>query len=216
MNRTPIKVALVDDNQELRDTVFRLIKEATPRFLLVGTFADAETALQELPALSPDIILMDIGLPQMSGVECTRELAHRLPDTQIMMLTVFEDYQRIYQSLCAGATGYLLKKDIGEKLLDDMAELHAGGSPMSSSIARKVVLAFRQMGNPQNEMERLSRREQEILAGLSQGNLYKEIALQLGISTGTVRSHIQRIFKKLQVCNRRDAVNRTRFFRLHP
>lgn len=163
-----------------------------------------------LPSRRPDVVLMDIGLPGMSGIDCIRQLKETFPRCQIMMLTVFEDHDRIYESLLAGASGYLVKKTPPAKLLEAIRDVHAGGSPMSNQIARRVVEAFRASGSSGSKdtsrLDALSTREQEILACLSQGLLYKEIAARLGISIETVRTHIRNVYQKLQVRSRTEAL----------
>ena len=154
----------------------------------------------------PDVVLMDINLPRMSGIECTRRLKERQPDVPIMMLTIYEDDEKIFDSLTAGASGYLLKKTPPAKLLDAILELHNGGSPMSSRIARKVVETFRALGTSSKEIENLSKRESEILSHLAKGYRYKEIADTLFISIETVRTHIRNIYEKLHVRSRSEAV----------
>jgi DNA-binding NarL/FixJ family response regulator len=203
----PIDVALVDDNPTLRATVLALLRSDN-RFRIVAECADGETALQLLPKLLPEIVLMDIVLPNVSGIECVRELKTALPDTQFMMLTVFEEYDRIFESLRAGATSYLLKRNIQADLLSAIVDLQRGGSPMSNSIARKVVLAFAKMAPGPKESESLTLREEEVVKALAAGRLYKEIAEEMAISFHTVRAHVQNIYKKLQVCSRAEAIRK--------
>jgi DNA-binding NarL/FixJ family response regulator len=172
----------------------------------VGAYADAETALAGIPALDPAVVLMDIRLPGMSGVECVKHLKQSVPQAQVMMLTILEDYEQIFQSLKAGATGYLVKQSLSEKLVEGVRDLYRGGSPMSNSIARKVVLAFREMANGRPDPETsLSSREQEVLNHLSRGHLYKEIAEELNLSYHTVRTHVQNIYKKLHIRSKSEA-----------
>ena len=171
-----------------------------------GACATAEEALRRLPTLSLDVVLMDIHLPGMSGIECIRRLKQQQPQLQITMLTVFEDHDRIFQSLAAGASGYLLKQTPPGKLLEAIAELHHGGSPMSAQIARQVVEAFQRPAAAQAGGESLTPREQEIIHLLARGYLYKEIADQLGLSVETVRTHLHRIYEKLHVHTRTEAV----------
>lgn len=200
-----IRVAIVEDTQELLKALAALIN-GTDGMECVAAFQDGESALHQLPGLSPDVLLMDIKLPGMSGVECVRRLKQLLPQTQVMMLTISEDYEQIYQSLQAGATGYLLKHNIPDRLIESIRDLHAGGSPMSNSIARKVVLAFSDRASDRPDPNaRLSQREQEILEYLARGHLYKEIADQLHLSYHTVRTHVQNIYKKLHIRSRAEA-----------
>jgi DNA-binding NarL/FixJ family response regulator len=201
-----IKVAIVEDNQELLKSLMALVNGAAD-LECVAACPDGESALAQIPQSQPDVVLMDIRLPKTSGVECVRRLKVVLPQTQMMMLTVFDDYEQIFQSLRAGATGYLLKQSVPEKLCESIRELHAGGSPMSNSIARKVVLAFRKMAAEHPEPgARLSAREQEILEHLARGHLYKEIAGELDLSYHTVRTHVQNIYKKLQIRSKSETV----------
>lgn len=200
-----IRVAIVEDLPEIRKGLAALIG-GSPGFACIGEFADGVEALKHIPGLLPDIVLMDIDMPRMNGVDCIRQLKAQVPSLQIMMLTVFEDDEKIFQSLSAGANGYLLKKTAPAKLLESIQELHSGGSPMSSQIARKVIGAFQQLGESQKETENLSPREQEILSHLAKGFRYREIADELFISVETVRTHLRNIYKKLQVRSRTEAV----------
>ncbi|MCI0537878.1 MAG: response regulator transcription factor [Verrucomicrobiales bacterium] len=200
-----ITVAIIEDSRELLKSFAGLIEE-TRDLRCVATCIDGETALERLPALRPDVVLMDIKLPGMSGVECVGRLKALLPQTQVMMLTVLEDYEQIFQSLRAGATGYLLKPYVPERLIENIRDLHAGGSPMSNSIARKVVLAFQKLDERIDSTNGLTVREQNILERLARGHLYKEIAADLGLSFHTVRTHVQNIYKKLHVRTKAEAV----------
>lgn len=196
---------MVEDSPDERDALFFLIK-GSRGFACVGAFSNGEEALDKLPALAPDVVLMDIHLPGMSGIECIRRLKAILPSTRVTMLTVFEDHDRIFESLRAGASGYLVKKTPPAKLLEAIQELHAGGAPMSAPIARQVVAAFQEPAGGKDRFEELSKREDEILRLLNQGFLYKEIADQLGLAIGTVRTHISRIYDKLHVRSRAQAM----------
>jgi len=203
-----IKVAVVDDDLELCGGLAKLIDSA-PGFSCVATCPSAEEALVGLPARQPDVILMDIGLPGMSGIACIPKLKERLPHSQVMMLTVFEDFDRIFQSLKAGAMGYLVKKASGKNLIQSIRDLYAGGSPMSNQIARRVVEEFQK--TPSRSVEapgQLTDREKEVLAKLAQGFLYKEVADSLAISLETVRTHTRNIYSKLQVRTRTEALNK--------
>ena len=200
-----IRVAVVEDEPQVREG-FRLLIDRSERCACVAAFGSAEEALARLPSLEADVVLMDIQLPGMSGIECIRELKSRQPGLQIMMLTVFEDHDRIFQSLAAGASGYLLKQTPPGKLLEAIAELHRGGAPMSTQIARRVVETFQQPVPNAGTTARLSPREKEIIERLGQGYLYKEIAEQLGISVETVRTHIHNTYEKLHVRTRTEAV----------
>jgi DNA-binding NarL/FixJ family response regulator len=205
-----IKVAIVEDGAEAREALQILINGAEG-FACVAACDSAEAALAVIPRCPPDVVLMDIQLPGMSGIECIRRLKHLLPEVQIMMLTVFEDHDRIFQSLAGGASGYIVKKTPPAKLLEAIDELHHGGAPMSGQIARQVVEVFKQPldGFPvtrEPAPTNLSKREQEILGQLARGFLYKEICDHLGISLGTVRVHIRHIYDKLHVHNRTEAI----------
>lgn len=199
-----ITVSIVEDSKGVREGLIRVLGRARD-FRCLSSYRDAETALQELPEVKPDVVLMDINLPKMNGVECARRLKSQLPATQIVMVTVYEDPERIFEALAAGATGYLLKQTSPTELLNAIRDVSRGGAPMSSQIARKVVSCF-QSGPPATEDDALSPREQEILQGLAQGYLVKEIADQLGISFDTARTHIRRIYEKLHVHSRAQAV----------
>jgi DNA-binding NarL/FixJ family response regulator len=199
--RALITVAVVDDDPEFR----RLVRETlagAPDLRLLAECGDAEEAFGRLPALGPDVVLMDIEMPGLSGIECLRRLQPRMEGTRFMMLTVFEDYDRIFESLKGGATGYLIKKGVGSRLAEAIRELHAGESPISPSIARKVIQTFRP------PTEELSQREREIVERLARGAQYKEIADDLSLSFNTVRTHVNRIYEKLHVHTRREAVAR--------
>lgn len=200
-----IAVAIVDDARELLESLVTLIDQ-TSDMKCVAACPDAESALAQLPSLRPDVVLLDIELPAMSGIECVTRLKQLLPETHIMMLTIFGDSEQIFECLDRGATGYLLKEAEGEKLLESIRELHSGGSPMSPSIARKVVTRFQnQSSGP--DLSCLSPRQREILDRLGRGRQYKEIADDFGISVHTVRTHIQKIYKLLQIHSKREAMN---------
>ena len=200
-----IRVALVEDDSQVRSGL-QLLIDSSSTCSCVGAFGSAEEALSRLPQLEVDVILMDINLPGMNGIDCIRELKQRQSRVQIMMLTVFEDHDRIFQSLSAGATGYLLKQTPPDKLLAAIAELRQGGAPMSMQIARRVVEVFQQPSPQEKAAAVLSAREKEIIGFLAKGYLYKEIASQLRISVETVRTHIHNIYEKLHVRTRTEAV----------
>jgi DNA-binding NarL/FixJ family response regulator len=185
---------------------FAFLIGASPGVLCVGVCKSGEEALETLPSLNPDVVLMDIGLPGMSGIECIARLKRELPSTQIMMLTVFEDDERIFNSITAGATGYLLKNTPPAKLIEAISDLHAGGSPMSNQIARRLVREFQKPHPKECDLSSLSARELEVLNLLAKGFLYKEIADTLKLSRHTVRTHIRNIYEKLQVRSRTEAV----------
>jgi len=201
----PLTVSIVEDNEQLRATLARVVGRAEG-FRCVSHYGDGESALDGLPKDRPEVVLMDINLPGMSGVECVRRLKQVIPDTQIVMLTVYEDTENIFNALAAGAAGYLLKRTKSAELLEAIREVHRGGSPMTTHIARKVTQSFQRAGPSAQPTENLSEREQEVLDCLSQGLMYKEIADKLGISYETVHTYIRRIYEKLQVRTRTEAV----------
>jgi DNA-binding NarL/FixJ family response regulator len=202
-----IKIAIVEDDARVRGSLAELI-DSTGGFCCVSQHPSAENALVGLMVTRPEVVLMDINLPGMNGVECVRRLKELLPKTQVLMLTVYENTSIIFSALAAGASGYLLKKSSPEKLIEAIREVHAGGSPMSSHIARKVVASFQQVANPVHEYEKLSLREQEVLDCLAKGFLYREIAEQLKIGYDTVHTHIRHIYEKLHVRSRTQAVTK--------
>jgi DNA-binding NarL/FixJ family response regulator len=201
----PIRVSIVEDNARFRGGLEKLI-QSNPGFQCASVHPSAESALAGLPTTQPQVVLMDINLPGMNGVDCVRQLKTLLPHTEIMMLTVYENTELIFQALTAGAMGYLLKQTPPNELLNAIRDVHNGGSPMSSHIARKIVAAFQQPAVPAKGMENLTPREQEVLDLLSKGFLYKEIGDALKISYDTVHAHIRRIYEKLQVRSRTEAV----------
>ena len=201
----PITVSIVEDNDKLRGTLARVLNRAEG-FHCASQYANAEDALKDLAQVRPDVVLMDINLPGMNGVECVRKLKTLLPEVQVMMLTVYEDTENIFNALAAGASGYLLKRTSSKELLEAIQEVHRGGSPMTIHIARKVVQSFQKSAASAQATENLSEREQQVLDLLSQGLIYKEIADKLGISYETVHTYIRRIYEKLQVRTRTEAV----------
>ena len=205
----PTNISIVEDNDKLRATLAKVIDRAEG-FHCVSHYGSAEEALQNLPVVKPDVVLMDINLPGINGVECVRKLKVLLPKTQVMMLTVYEDTDNIFAALAAGASGYMLKRTPAKELLEAIHEVLRGGSPMTTHIARKVVLSFQQSAaasaKTAGELSELSEREQQVLDLLSQGLIYKEIAEKLGISYETVHTYIRRIYEKLQVRTRTEAV----------
>jgi DNA-binding NarL/FixJ family response regulator len=200
-----ITVSIVEDQEALRGTLARMLNRAEG-FRCVSHYPDAEAALKDLPNVKPDVVLMDINLPGMNGVECARQLKQLLPGTQVMMLTVYEDTENIFNALAAGASGYMLKNTPRDELLAAIREIRRGGSPMTTQIARKVVQSFLRAPASTESTEALSPREQEVLDLLSHGLIYKEIAEKLGISYETVHTYIRRIYEKLQVRTRTEAV----------
>ncbi len=201
----PILVALVEDDREARKILTGWIQH-TPEFELVGEWGSGEAAIKELAAKAPEVVLMDINLPGISGVETITKLKPLLPKTLFVMLTVYEDADHIYSALAAGASGYLLKETPREDLFTALKDVYGGGSPMTSNIARKVVQSFQQKPRPEEMQFDLSPREREVLELLARGYLYKEIADNLQISTPTVNTYIRRIYEKLHVRSRSQAV----------
>ena len=202
----PISVSIVEDNDQLRGTLARVLNRADG-FKCVSQYANAEDAVKDLPGIKPEVVLMDINLPGMNGVECVRQLKPLLPQTQVMMLTVYEDTENIFNALTAGANGYMLKRTSTKELLEAITEVHRGGSPMTMHIARKVVQSFQKApAAPVPATENLSEREQQVLDLLSHGLMYKEIAEKLSLSYETVHTYIRRIYEKLQVRTRTEAV----------
>lgn len=202
-----ITLAIVEDLPEVREGLKQFIS-LNPEFIVLDTFETAEEALYDLPKLNPDIVIMDINLPGMSGIECIRQVKKKTPRTQFMMFTVYENDEKVFEALKAGASGYLLKNTGLIQIIESLKELHNGGSPMSSNIARKLVTVFREQHEETEPMTALSKRENEILQLLAKGLLYKEIADTLMISVGTVRQHIHKIYEKLHVQNRTEAINK--------
>lgn len=201
----PITVSIVEDNDQLRGTLARLL-DRSEGFKCLSQYPTAEAALEGLPKEKPEVVLMDINLPGMNGVECVRKLKQTSPEILAVMLTAYEDTDNIFAALAAGAAGYLLKRAPRAELLDAIREVKRGGSPMTTHIARKVVMSFQKSGASPQPTENLSTREQEVLDCLSKGFLYKEISEKLGISYETVHTYIRRIYEKLQVRTRTEAV----------
>jgi len=206
-----INVCIVDDNKDIRQALEEVIK-LSDDYVCIGSFSSAEEAMEGIPDVHPNVVLMDINLGTGSGIDCVRKLKPQLPDILYMMCTVYEEDEKIFEALSAGASGYILKKTAPDKLLEAIRELHEGGAPMSSQIARKVVAAFQ--GKPvidnaaADNLSMLSNREKEILELLARGMLYKEIAAELFISQETVRKHVYHIYEKLHVNNRIEAINK--------
>jgi DNA-binding NarL/FixJ family response regulator len=205
----PIRVCIVEDNRDIRQALEQIL-ELSPGFEMSGSFSSGEDALVGIPALSPQVVLMDIHLGGVDGIECVRVLKRRYPEILFMMCTVYEDDAKIFEALRAGASGYVLKKTTPDKLLDAIRELQEGGSPMSSQIARKVVATFQGAGSFEDtdRLDSLSKREMEILEMLAKGMIYKEISQALFISPETVRKHVYHIYEKLHVNNRVEAINK--------
>lgn len=202
-----IKVLIVEDDEAVREGL-RILIDGSDGYECIAACSSAEEALEVIPGNKPQVVLMDINLPGMNGIECVVGIKNSWPEIQVMMLTVFDNTDEIFKSLTAGATGYLLKKTQPAKLLEAITELVNGGSPMSGEIARKVVQTFARPVNYQFPEANLTAREEEILIYLSKGFLYKEIAIALFISIDTVRTHIRKIYQKLQVRTRTEALLR--------
>lgn len=214
-----ITISIVEDNDKLRGTLAKMIGRAEG-FRFVSDYGSAEDALADLPKVKPEVVLMDINLPGMNGVECVRKLKAILPQTQVMMLTVYEDTENIFNALAAGANGYLLKRTPSKEIIDAIREVHRGGSPMTTHIARLVVQSFQKTAAAPTQpaagatasaggggdLSELSEREQQVLDLLAQGLIYKEIADKLNIGYETVHTYIRRIYEKLQVRTRTEAV----------
>ena len=208
MNRqmqAPVRICLIEDDARLRQLTVRWLQDE-PDFQIINQYPDTESALVGLLQDRPDVALVDINLPGQSGIDCVRQTKPLLPGTQFGMVTVYEDADKIFQALAVGATGYMLKQTPRADLVAAIWELHRGGSPMSPSIARKVVQSFHHPPQAAPPGPQLSEREQQVLDGLVRGDLYKEIADTLGISMGTLHTYIRRIYEKLHVHSRAQAV----------
>jgi DNA-binding NarL/FixJ family response regulator len=207
---TPKKtVIIVEDNRGLRDQLMQILGSAKD-IQCLGAFVSGEAALPEILAKKPDVVLMDIKLPGMSGIQCVAEIKKTAPNTLVIMVTVYEDSERIFRALKAGANGYLIKSSPPEQLLESIRDVYKGGAPMSSHIARKVVQHFHLLGPSVQESENLSPREQEVLDLLAMGFIYKEIGSKLNISSETVRTYVKNICQKMHVRSRLEAVARHR------
>ena len=206
-NDMQIKVAIVDDDEGIRNSLASLIRRA-PSLKLAGDYPDAETALVQIPKHAPDVVLMDINLPGKNGVECVRELKAALPAVQFLMLTVYEDSDSLFNSLKAGASGYLLKRTASARLIDAIRDVHTGGSPMTPQLARRVVQHFSRATDGGAAVAKLTPGERDFLEQLSNGYAYKEIADRMNISIDTVRSYVRTVYEKLHVHSRTEAVVR--------
>ena len=215
-DRDAVRVAVVEDDDVIRARLQQFLG-SRPDLQCVATFSDAESATATLPSLTPDVVLMDIQLPGRSGIDCVKDLRPVLPRTQFVMLTMFDDDDLVFNAIAAGANGYLLKRATTEEILDAVTSVHEGGSPITSSIARKVVQAFRRVAAiappprtapaaPPAAEQGLSPREEEMLNHLARGLPYKEVAERMNISIDTVRTYIRRVYEKLQVHSRHEAV----------
>lgn len=199
-----IAISIVEDQRDMRESLVEWLGNA-PGLRCVGAHASAEEALRDIPMENPDVVLMDINLTGMNGIQCVARLKERLPKTQVLMLTTYEEGDMIFDSLRAGANGYLLKNMPREELVSAVEQVHAGGAPMSLQIARKVINHFHRSKKPSAELAQLTPRELEILKQLAKGYLYKEIAENLGISMSTVRTHVSAVYEKLHVQSRTEA-----------
>lgn len=201
-----ITICIIEDLIEIKNGL-QIIIENDSRFSLLKCFENAETAITDLPHLKPDIVLTDINLPGKSGIDCITEVKTKIPDTQFIMFTIYEDNDQVFEALKAGASGYILKNTSAEKIIESLIELHEGGSPMSPKIARMVLSSFNVI-TKNNVSELISKREQEVLELLSKGFLYKEIAEKLNITLSTVKRHLNHVYEKLQVQNKTEAINK--------
>ena len=199
------RIAIVEDQPGVAESLRKLINRA-PGLQVIGSYRDGETALAQIPHQKPDVVLMDIGLPGMSGIDCVRSLKSVLPSVSILMLTVYDEGEFLFNSLKAGASGYLLKRTTGDKLVEAIRESRLGGVPLTRQMAVKIANYFQQMGATTSEMETLTRRERETLALLAEGFRYKEIADRLGIGIETVREYVRNTYRKLHVSSRTEAV----------
>lgn len=208
-----IKVSIVEDQQIIRKGIRDLLN-SSDHFLCLADYGDAERALDDIPKNIPDIVIMDIQLPGMSGTACISRLKTDFPGIQFIMFTIYENSEQVFEAIQAGASGYLLKSETNEKILESLQELYDGGAPMNARIAKKLVMAFRggeertDESGVESNAYNISQRENEVLQLLSTGFLYKEIAEKLHISVGTVKQHIHRIYDKLHVQNRTEALNK--------
>jgi DNA-binding NarL/FixJ family response regulator len=200
----PIKVAIVDDDKDMRSSLATLVRGADS-LQLAGNYANAEVALKEIPKHPPDVVLMDINMPGMAGIECVRQLKALVPKVQFLMLTVYEDGDSLFNSLQAGASGYLLKRTTSKELLQAVRDVHGGGSPMTPQVARRLVQFFSKPA-ASSEVPHLSPGEREFLQLLAKGYAYKEIAGHMDISTDTVRYYVRTVYEKLHVHSRTEAV----------
>jgi len=200
-----ISVSIVDDEKKLCQSIATFLNDS-PGFRCISIYGSAEAALRHLPADRPDVVLMDINMAGMNGIECVRRLKVLTPQVQIVMLTVYDDTDQIFKALAAGATGYLLKRHEPDELLQAIRDVQAGGSPMSNSIARKVVASFQKADQAGEKQNLLTSREQVVLDYLARGLAYKQIGDELGISINTIRTHLRHIYEKLHVQSRTEAV----------
>lgn len=204
-NQMPVRVVIYEDNDFLRNSLCQVV-DAAEDLVLTGGFANCDDVIGQMRELQPNVVLMDIEMEGIGGLEGVRLVKREFPHIEVMMLTVFDDDDNIFHAICNGASGYLLKKIPHEKIVEAIIDLHAGGAPMGSGIARKILHCFSRLPLPAGEMNRLSVRETEVLDLLSKGNSYKMIATECGITIGTVRTYIKRIYEKLQVHSATEAI----------
>lgn len=202
-----ISISIVEDIEEVRESLSKLIRESDD-FILFTAYLNAESALKGIPEEQPEIVIMDINLPGISGIDCIRRIKDDCPRTQFLIYTIFEDDEKVFEALEAGASGYLLKKTPKDKIVSALKELHEGGSPMSTHIARKVIQSFRQQNHLSEKSNLLTPKEREVLELLAKGFMYKEIGEKLHISLNTVKQHIHKLYEKLHVSNRTSAINK--------
>lgn len=208
LNQSMINIGIVEDDRDLRASLKRMVDNA-PGYRCVCVCGSAEDALRDMPAAKPEVVLMDIHLPNRSGIECTRRLRDTSPATQVLILTVYEDYDSILNALKAGASGYLLKRSSPREILQAITEVKEGGSPMSTQIARKVVASFREPSKSAQSAEAsLSEREAEVLSYMTQGLSEKEIADKMHVSVNTIKSHRKHVYQKLHVRSRSEIMLR--------
>lgn len=200
-----ITVSVVEDDVKVRGSLARLI-DSTKGFACVSQHPDGENALKEIPISQPKVVLMDINLPGINGVDCVRRLKELMPSVEVVMLTVYENTNIIFSALSSGASGYLLKQSTPEQIIEAIRDVHGGGSPMSGHIARKVVASFRKISKPTHDYEKLSLREQQVIERLAQGQTYQEIADALNVTYATIHTHIRHIYEKLHVRSRTEAI----------
>jgi DNA-binding NarL/FixJ family response regulator len=206
VSEKPIRLLIFEDNDDMRESLSVLFK-GTSGIMFTGAYADATRVIEDVAATEPDVVLMDIDLPKVTGIEAVWLIKEKFPDVKVLMLTVFDDNDRVFQSICAGANGYILKRNPPAKIIESVFEVAAGGASLTSSIARKVLAMFPHFNASENETEALTQREREVLALLVKGHSYKMVASELNITIETVRSHIKKIYEKLHVHSSGEAIS---------